>query len=96
MAGGLDAGCPSTYPTPTPGCRAGRVIGFHTLHYPQGHGPTDFGRWVGADQPYEASAGGAQALPPSRRLARRLPLPCSLHLSRPPPKKHTDRLGRGL
>lgn len=39
---------------------AGRLRGFHTEHYPQGHGPTDFSRWA-ADR--EAEEAGGVALP---------------------------------
>ena len=33
-------------------CRQKRVIGFHTLHYQQGHSATDFERWMNSSQAY--------------------------------------------
>eukprot|EP00887_Chlorella_sp_A99_P004369 scaffold15.g4369.t1 len=32
--------------------RQGRLVGFHTAHYSQGHGPTRFRQWIGTSAPY--------------------------------------------
>lgn len=33
------------------------MIAFHSLHYPQGHGPTKFKQWLKADAPYQVQLG---------------------------------------
>jgi hypothetical protein len=30
----------------------GAMAGFHSVHYPQGHGPTDFKRWMYTNHMY--------------------------------------------